>query len=430
VRIALLSASLAAGVLLGAGPARAELVDRIVAVVGGEIILLSEVEEEVYLGRLRDEVDPEDPEALAEYRQEVLESKIEEKILVEKARQEGIRVTREEIDEAVDRMVGDIRARFPDEAAFQAQLDREGMTVADLRQDYRVRVEEQLMVRQVLDRLVRGRVHVEERDVRKYWDERRGEIPDIPAALRLRRILIVPRSSEVDSAAVQRAEIVLRRLRSGEDFATLATVFSEGPAAAQGGDLGWFKPADLEPRLAGAVGALGPGEVSDVVVTGRGAHILKVDEQRGEEVHLRQIVFLRDESAARASARARAEEALRRIESGEAFDAVATEMSDDPETRERGGDLGSVPLESVGPELRPKLDPLEPGRHTGILEDREGFSIYRVEGREGERTATFEDVRDRIELLLEQQRTREMYDQILEEARAETFVENRLQAGS
>ncbi|HMB70683.1 MAG TPA: SurA N-terminal domain-containing protein, partial [bacterium] len=132
---------LAAGALLSAAPAGAEVVDRIVAVVGTEIILLSEVEEEVYLGRLRNEVDPEDPAAVDEYRREILESKIEEKILVEKARKEGIRITREEIDEAVERMVGDIRARFPDEDSFLEQLERENMTLDELRKDYRPRVE-------------------------------------------------------------------------------------------------------------------------------------------------------------------------------------------------------------------------------------------------------------------------------------------------
>ncbi|HMB71832.1 MAG TPA: peptidylprolyl isomerase, partial [bacterium] len=94
------------------------------------------------------------------------------------------------------------------------------------------------------------------------------------------------------------------------------------------------------------------------------------------------------------------------------------------------GSLGSVALEAIGPELRPKLDPLTPGQNTGVLEDREGFSIYLVEAREGERPATFEDMRDRIELLLQQQRTREMYDKILDEARQQTFVENRLSVGS
>jgi parvulin-like peptidyl-prolyl isomerase len=109
---------------------------------------------------------------------------------------------------------------------------------------------------------------------------------------------------------------------------------------------------------------------------------------------------------------------------------VPTEISDDEGTRERGGDLGTVPLEGIGSELRPKLDPLPPGALSGILEDREGFSIYLVDGREGERPAAFEDMRDRIELLLQQKRTREMYEQILDEARAQTFVENRLQPGS
>ncbi|MGQ0720367.1 MAG: peptidylprolyl isomerase [Candidatus Eiseniibacteriota bacterium] len=419
-------------VLAAAVVARSELVDRIVAVVGEEPILLSEVDEEVYLARLRSDLDLADSAAVAELRAEVLESKIEERILVEKARTEGIQVSREEVDEAVDRMVADIRGRFRTEEAFQEQLAQEGMNLADLTRLYRPRVEEQMLVRQLMDRLVRSRVSVEERDIRKYWEENSASIAQVPAALELRRILVsLGSTGAVDSAAVERAEIVRRRLESGEDFATLASVFSEGPTAAKGGDIGWFRAADLEPRLAEAVEGLAPGDVSEVLVTDRGAHILQVAERRGkDEVRLRQIIFLRDEEAARASARARAESIRSRLEGGADFAELAEAESDDPVTRGAGGYLGSVPVEALAPSFRTQLESLSEDEVSAIIEDEEGFSIFRLDGREGERAASFEDVHDRIAELLQQQRAQEIYQEVLAEARASTFVENRLAAGS
>lgn len=404
-----------------------EIVDRIVAVVGDEIILLSEVDEEVYLAQLGGQLDLSDQDAVREFRRKVLESKIEEKVLLEKARAEGIRVTRGEVNEAVDRMVGDIRGRFPDEASFEAQLAREGMTLEDLRAAYRSRIEEQLMVRELMDRLVRSRVSVDEREIRRYWDENRESIGTVPAALELRQIVVGRRSEAgVDSAAVERARIVLQRLRAGEDFATLARVFSEGPAASRGGELGWFRDGDLEPRLAAAVAGLEAGGISEVVVTDRGAHILKVDERRDGEAHLRQIVFLRDEEAAAAATRARAEAILRRLQAGESFETVAREESDDLATRDSGGAVGRIPVEALGPELRAKLEPLAPGEMSGLLENEDGFSIFLVEGKEGERPATFEDVHDRIRALLEQKRAKEIYGEIIEQAREDTYIENRM----
>jgi peptidyl-prolyl cis-trans isomerase SurA len=427
-----LAASLAVILTLFSGAlAEPEVVDRILAVVGNEIILLSEVDEEVYLAGIRERIDMNDPKAVQAYRAEILDAMIEQKILLEKAESEGVRVTREEINQAVEGMIQELRDRFPSEEAFESQLEAEGSTLDDLRADYRDRVEEQLMVRRLVDRNIRGRVTVEEREIQAYWDEHRDEIPQIPARLELRRILVSLGSVDaVDSASVERAEIVLRRLKSGEDFATLASVFSEGPTAERGGDLGWFALADLEPRLSNALSVLSAGETSDVILTDRGAHILKVEEIREGKLHLRQIVFLRDEEAARAGARSRVESILARIRAGQDFAELAKSESDDSVTRESGGYLGEVPIESLGPVYRPALEPLSPGEISEILEDETGFSIFRVDGREGERDPTYDEVRERLSTLIEQQKAQEVYVKYLEEAREETFVDNRLHSES
>jgi hypothetical protein len=90
------------------------------------------------------------------------------------------------------------------------------------------------MVRQLVDRTVRSKVNVDDFEVRAYWDAHHAHIPRVPARLDLSRILVTVQPSEaVDSAAVRRAEIVAGRLAAGEDFATLAKVFSEGPGASR-----------------------------------------------------------------------------------------------------------------------------------------------------------------------------------------------------
>ncbi|NNE42982.1 MAG: hypothetical protein HKN12_02125 [Gemmatimonadetes bacterium] len=408
--------------------ASAEVVDRIVAVVGKEIILLSEIDEEVYLGQLREQVDLSDPASVQQYRADVLEGKIEEKILLEVARQQGIRPERAEVDQAVDRMVADISGRFPDEATFLSQLEEEGMSLEELRETYRPRVEEQLIVRSLMDRVVRSQVEVSDLEIQQYWDNNQDSIPPVPAALELRRILFSLRAEDgVDTGAVERAERVVRRLMAGEDFATLATIFSEGPAASRGGELGRFAPSDLDPRLAAAVEPLGVGEISEVVVTNRGAHILKVDDigDDGRRA-LRQIVFLRDDEALRAAARARAESVVRRLKAGEPFEDLAEQHSDDDVTKSAGGYLGNVPVEALSPEFRSKLEPLQPGEISAIIEDAEGLSVFRVESKEGERPATFDEIRDRIAQILEAEKAQAAYLEFLDGVREDIYVENRL----
>ena len=119
-----------------------------------------------------------------------------------------------------------------------------------------------------------------------------------------------------------------------------------------------------------------------------------------------QIVFLRDQDAARASARARAASIRARLLAGDDFATIARTESDDPVTRDRGGDLGGVPLEALEPRFREALKDLQPGEISEIIDAQEAFVIFRLDGREGERAPTFEDVRDRILANLEQRKDR------------------------
>jgi peptidyl-prolyl cis-trans isomerase SurA len=283
-------------------------------------------------------------------------------------------------------------------------------------------------VRQLVDRTVRTRVSVEEREIEAYWEEHRAEIPLVPALLHLRRIVVgLGGAAGADSAAIERANIVRGRIDDGDDFGTLARVFSEGPSASRGGDLGWFHPDDLEPVLGDAVRDAADGHVTPVLVTSRGAHILRVSGVRENgERRLSQIVFLRDEEAARTGARARAESIRDRLLRGEDFERIARAESDEPAGRESGGDLGAVPLEALDARYRDALKDLAAGGISRVIEAEDAFVILRLDGREGEREPTFEEMRDRIAAVLEQEKGKTYYDKLLETARNSTYVELRL----
>jgi peptidyl-prolyl cis-trans isomerase SurA len=424
--------ALCGALLLGTpSPAGAveQVLERIVAVVGNEIILLSEVDEEVLLAQVREGLDLADTNAVKAHREKTLQALVEQKILLAKARAEGMRVSRDELERAVDARLQDVRSRFPSEEAFAAQLAREGINFEDLRATYTRRVEEQLLIAKLVDAEIRSHVNVQESDIRRYWEEHRGEIPSLPATLELRRIFIDPRKIDfAGEPAVERAEMVRERLLQGEDFGTLAQVFSEGPNASRGGELGWFRAGDLDPVLESAIEGLEPGQISSVVVSSRGAHLLKLEERRGGQFRLRQIIFLRNEEAARAAARARAESILRRLWDGEDFEAVARAESDDPAARETGGSVGSVPIESLGPAYRSQLEGLAPGEISGVIETEDGFSIFRLEDRQGERPATYEDAHEHLRALLEQDQAAELYAEFVEKAREEIYVSIRTES--
>ncbi|MFN8178497.1 MAG: peptidylprolyl isomerase [bacterium] len=405
-----------------------EVVDRIVALVGDEIVLLSEVDEELYLESLRGTLDLNDVKAVADHRKDVLDALVEGKVLLEEARRQGIRVDKADVDRALDAQIADVRHRFPTEDAFLAQLAKEGTTIEQLRESQRSKIEEQLMVRQLVTKTVSSKVEVDEREIRAYWDEHHADIPRVPARIDLSRILVGLHSSDVvDSAAVRRAQIVKERLDAGEDFATLAKVFSEGPGADQGGDIGWVRREDLDPVIAAAVQGLAAGQVTGVVMSARGPNLIKVEEtDPAKGMRLAQIVFLRDETAAKARAKAKAEAILARLRGGEAFADVATKESEDAATAKDGGHVGLVPIESLQSPYRSALESLPAGQVSDLIEDEQGFSIFRVDAREGERDATYEDVRDRLEEIIRNKKSKALYDQVLAAAREKTYVEIRL----
>jgi peptidyl-prolyl cis-trans isomerase SurA len=258
-----------------------EVVDRIVALVNGEIITLSELEQ---MGKhFYDEVRQtstagEQEKNMKKARREVLDRLIESKLLEEEMKKRKIEVPERDVDAAIQDVLKSSKLTEND---MKEALAREGMTYAT----YRQKVRDELGKMRLVSREIKSKIVIEEEELRAYYRKNQEKFTD-PLEVKLQQIFFpVPeKSSREETAAVQReAQAILERARKGEDFAELARKHSRGPEAREGGVLGYFKHGELMPELEEAGFKLRPGETSDLVRSPAGFHILRVLERKGGE---------------------------------------------------------------------------------------------------------------------------------------------------
>ena len=243
------------------GPARAEVVNRIVATVDGEPITAHEVRTFAAEHRAQDR-----PEA------DIIQLLVTEKLLDLEAKALGITVK----DDEVDQYIAQIKTRTNmDDERFKQALQQQGLTL----DAYRAKVRADLSKQQLINREIRGRVSVTSEEIERHWKangSRYGE----GAGATVRDIFFAFGGPDGVERARAKAARVQEELRKGKDFAELARQYSEGPGADNGGLLGTFKRGEMEPEIDAAVFRMQPGEVSDVIQSSRGLHILQVDDIR------------------------------------------------------------------------------------------------------------------------------------------------------
>lgn len=405
-----------------------EVVDRIVAVVEKEPIFLSEVddalEEDLYVRSMRGEPLPKDSSELQALRREILEGVIERRIVIAKARKEGLEVTRTEVEDALDEWMADLMEAAGSEAAFNLELERQGMTLQDFKAQYRKDIEEQLLVSRFMTQAFRD-VAVDERRLREFYDSKYDSIPAIPEVVGLAHIIIIPRvPPEAEDQAIARIEDAVRMLEGGEPFEAVARRASEDILTRdQGGLIGTVRLEDLQPSLAEIAAGLEPGDISDPARTPYGIEIVKLDAKQGGAYTLRHIfVKLQPSRSDTARAARMAYEIRDRIAAGESFEALAREYSDDPDTRENGGYVGEIEVDALDTAYRNALAGLEPGEVSDVVRTGRGFQIVKLVSRTASRKPNFDEAKGWIRNVIEARMREALFDEWLEEARQEIYV--------
>lgn len=259
---------------LRAGGADAAVVERIVAVVNDDIILLSELED-----RLRFVVAENPGQNPDRLRKDVLDHLIDERLIAQEAVTLKLEVDRMEVDRAVDEIK---RQNKITHAELEEALRAQGMTMSGYREDLR----SQILRLKVLNLQVRSRVSVSDEDVRKAYEQNlRTTGTDVK--VRVRQILVaIPPDSPRTVRDTRRAQAIQlgERVRAGEDLGELAKQISDDPATrAEGGDLGYVARSALPPEVGEVVFAMKVGEVRGPIYSDLGAHIVQVLDRKASE---------------------------------------------------------------------------------------------------------------------------------------------------
>jgi peptidyl-prolyl cis-trans isomerase SurA len=404
-----------------------QLVDRIVAIVDQEPILQSdlqlEIQNYVFEARSTNRTLPEDQ---SEIHREVMDRLIESKLLVAKAKREGLVIGDDELEAEVDRRMGEVARRFGGDTALRAELARSGMTLEDLRLRNREVTRNRLYSMRIVQAFIRPNVEVLDNDVRAYYDAHLDEIPTQPTTLELAAVLLTPQPSDATAQQIQtRLDQIRGALSEGQDFEGLAQQYSEGPNAKRGGLVGTFSRGDLSNQiLEQAAWSLPVGEVSPPIYTDIGLHLIRVDSRTDNDVTLRQIVFritIGDED--RAEAKRRAERVAELARGGQDFGELARNLSDAPQSREEGGRLGSFTLEQLNPEFRAAVEGLAKGEVSDPTVGNEGYYVFKVLDRRDGAVYSFEEIESQLRTMLLNEKLETELDAYLDELRQDFYIE-------
>lgn len=409
-------------------------VDRVVAVVGDAPILASQVEEEIFTQR-KEQADL--PKTLPEFRglcRQVISDLIDAEVMVQVAQRDtAIKVTDQEIADGVEQQFKNVRQRFTSELDFRSELSRSGFQTPEEFRRYLTDIQRKAALRNRLIEKLKNDgklkpVQPTEKEMRAYFDQYQDQLPQRPATISFRNIVIAAKpSSDARERARRQADSIVAELRKGADFATAAKRFSQDPASKeQGGDLGWFRRGQMVPEFEAVAFHLKPGVVSDPVESPFGFHIVQVLRIQPAEIQARHILLMPEVSQGDADTAAalagRVAEALR---SRASYDSLARLYHDPGEEKE----ADDVPVTQLPDEYKEGIGAADSGqvvppfairKEMGL---RRKYVVLQIVNRRVEGTIKYEDVKDQIRKKLSDDLGVRRY---LDHLRRATYVDIRL----
>ena len=411
--------------LLFAGSVLAAPLDRIIAVVNEDVILESELRDMTQtvrqLLRQRDGAMP----ASDVLRRQVLERLIMQRIQLQRADQSGIRVADDALNAALTQIAQNNNLTL---RQFRDAIEQDGYQFADFRENIR----EEMIISRLRKAQVEDSIVISDREVDNFLATQNLQ-GDTESTYRLQHILIsVPEaaSPEQVQAAEEQLAIVQKLLEDGGEFAEVAAGYSDGQNALEGGELGWRKQGELPSLFANVVPTLAEGEVSDVLRSGSGFHLVRVAEKKSEQTHLvkqtlaSHILIKTNEVVTDEEAESRLLQLRERLVNGESFTELARAHSEDTGSAIEGGSLGWTSPGVMVPEFEEKMNALAEGELSDVFQSRFGWHLIKVEDRREQNMAE-EFNRNKAREQLRQRKVEEELESWLRALRDEAYVEYR-----
>jgi peptidyl-prolyl cis-trans isomerase SurA len=385
-------------------------IDGVVAIVGEKIVLQSAVESQ--LEQIKAQGYEQDEQLL---KCQILEELLYQKLLANRAQIDSLNVSDEEINSAIDQRI----AYFVGQIGSEQKLEEYfGKSINALREDFKPVFKEQMMAQRMESRITSD-VKITPEDVRKfYYSIPKDSLPLLPAEMQMSQIVLFPKVSKAEKQRLTEKLLGFKnRVDSGEDFSLLATLYSEDQGSAtKGGELGFLSRGVLVPEFEAAAFRLQDGEISDVIQTKFGFHLIQMISRRGEQINVRHILLKPSFSTItmnRAKTKLDSITNLIRIDSL-SFEEAAYQFSQD-DSKNNGGLLinpqtgtSSFAIEEIEPSIYFALEKMEKNQISEPLvftsiDQRKGYRILFLNERTVSHRANLKDDYDRIRLVAEQE---------------------------
>ena len=404
------------------------LLDRIVAVVNKEVVTLSELNDTIATAERQLRRANTGAPAREVLERQMLEKLILDKAQLQLARERGIRVDEVQLDRAVQRVAENNRMTLAD---FRRALESDGVPFNAFREDLRA----QIMLSRLREREVDDKIQVSDTEIDLFLEEMKAR-PGEGAEYNFAHILVrVPEQAGPERIEQARAKAAkaLAEARAGEDFGRLAAAYSDAPDAMRGGAIGWRAHERLPELFSGALAKMRNGDVSAVLRSPAGFHLLKLIERRGvaaanapvAQTRLRHILIRTSEAVSESEARRRLADLRNRIVGGGGDFAEMARVHSDDNTAARGGELDWVYPGDTVPDFERAYQELKVGEVSQPVRTPFGYHLIQVLER---RSADMSPERRRLQarMALRERKSEEAYQEWLRQLRDQIYVELRL----
>jgi len=402
---------------------RSVLLDRVVAIVDDEALTQFEIDTQkkaALASMKQSNLTPPAPDVLDK---QVLDRLITERAVMHFAKENGVKVDDTQVERAIQRIAQDNKMSLDD---FRKAIAKEGLTYDKYREDIR----KEIVIQRLRDREVDQRISVSDVEVDAFLASQEAQAGgDVEYKVSHILVLVPDRASpdQID-AKRRRAEDALKQVKDGTDFAQVAAGFSDAQDALQGGSLGWRAPARMPAVFAEAVRQMKPGDVSNVLRSASGFHIVKLAETRSrnaptvvEQTHVRHILIKVNEVVSEAEGKARIDRIRDRIDTGGKFEDQAKLNSEDA-TSAKGGDLGWISPGDTVPDFETAMAKLKIGEVSQPVRTQFGWHLIQVSERRTQ-DITAERKRDQARIALRQRKSDEAFQDWLRQRRDSAYVE-------
>ncbi len=402
-----------------------EKLDGVAAIVDDRIILISELESQIQLVAMQFSLDLSDSTRLDSLRNTLLQQMIDDKlVLIEAEKDTTIKITGKQIEESLNQQIDRLKSQFPSEDAFMRQLAAEGLTLKSLRLRYREQVKNQLTKELYLDKMFAS-ITISSGETKEFYNTYRDSLPLLPAGYHLAQILlgIYPDKAVQDSLR-RFAETLRQKIAAGEDFALIARTYSDDASSQEGGELGWFGKGDMVPEFDSAAFSLEPGQISGVVQTRFGFHIIKCLEKKEDRVRASHVLIgFKPSTADILNKKHFADFLCDLLAQGADFGDLAREYSEDEGSKFSQGDIGWFSQPEMLPEFREVVEKLNPGDISPPIKTDYGWHIIKILDKQEGRPLDFVKDYTDIERLAKRHKTQKELQQWLKNAREKYYVQ-------